>query len=61
MTRQRILYRAQNGLPLSKAVHNKEFIPVNPSEAKKKLNADNIGLFDDEYDQKKEDDFFEHE
>jgi hypothetical protein len=61
MTRQRILYRAHNGIPLAKITQNKEFIPANKSQAKTTIKADNIGLFDDEYDLKKEHDFFEHQ
>lgn len=61
MTRQRILYRAHNGLPLAKVTQNKEFIPANRMEAKKAIKATNIGLYDDEYDLKKEHDFFVHQ
>lgn len=61
MTRQRILYRAQNGLPLAKITQNKEFIPANKQEAKSTIKNKNIGLYDDEYDLKKEHDFFEHQ
>jgi hypothetical protein len=59
MTRQRILYRAHNGLPLAKVTQNKEFIPANRAEAKGAIRAKNFGLFDDEYDYKKEHDFNE--
>lgn len=58
MTRQRILYRAHNGLPLAKVTQNKEFIPANRTEAKQAIKATNAGLYDDEYDLKKEHDFF---
>jgi hypothetical protein len=61
MTRQRILYRAHNGLPLAKVTQNKEFIPANRMEAKKAIKSTNVGLFDDEYDYKKEHDFNEHQ
>ena len=54
--RQRILYRAANGMPLKKFAKNIEFVPCNPSQAKSKIkaNTDTVGLFGDEYDLKKQ-------
>jgi hypothetical protein len=40
---------------------NLDFIPANPGQAKDQIMAKNIGLFDDEYDLKKEHDFFENQ
>ena len=51
--RQKILYRAENGLPLHKAVHNNDFVPPSNIGAKDEIAAKNFGLFDDEYDLKK--------
>ena len=46
---------------MQKVTQNKEFIPSNKSEAKNVLKANNFGLYSDEYDLKKEHDFFEHQ
>ena len=56
-TRERILYRGENGLPMNKITHNQQFIPCNPTQAKNKLSADNFGLFQDHYESKRMHDY----
>ena len=46
---------------MSKITHNQEFIPCNPSEAKKKTAADNFGLFSDHYEAKRMHDYEQHQ
>ena len=57
-SRQRVLYRAENGIPLQKATHNVDFVPPNLEKAKDNMKSKNWGLFDDEYDLKKQHDFY---
>ena len=57
-SRQRVLYRAENGLPLPKATNQVDFYPPNLEMAKKNMMSTNIGLFDDEYDLKKKHDYY---
>ena len=52
--RQKILYRAENGIPLHKAVHNNDFVPPSCPGAKDGISSKNFGLFDDHYDSKVE-------
>lgn len=59
--RQKILYRAENGVPLQKTNRNVEFVPPSIAAAKKDIEAANFGLFDDEYDLKRQHDYYTHE
>lgn len=59
--RQKILYRAENGMPLHKAVHNNDFVPPSCPGAKDEISSKNFGLFDDEYDLKREHEFYTHQ
>ena len=56
-TRERILYRGENGLAMSKITHNQEFVPCNPVEARQNLAADNFGLYSDHYESKRMHDY----
>jgi len=60
-TRERILYRGENGLPLNKITHNEEFVPCNPGEAKKKILSDNFGLYDDDFEAKRKHDVHQYQ
>jgi hypothetical protein len=42
---------------MNKITHNEEFIPCNPSQAKKNLAADNFGLYSDHYESKRMHDY----
>lgn len=48
-------------MPLHKAVHNNDFVPPNCPGAKDEIASKNFGLFDDEYDLKKQHDYYTHE
>jgi len=60
-TRERILYRGENGLPMNKITHNEEFVPCNPGEAKKKIKAGNFGLYEDHYESKRMQDYEQYQ
>jgi len=47
-TRQKILYRAENGIPLPKATRIETFVPPNISGAKEEIESKNFGLHDNE-------------
>ena len=53
-TRQKILYRAENGKPLHRMQKNLNFIPSGVSEARDTLRHKTGGLYLEEYDLKKE-------
>ena len=57
-SRQRVLYRAENGIPLQKVTQHTDFYPPNLQRAKKDMQAKNFGLFDDEYDLKRQHDYY---
>ena len=46
---------------MNKITHNQEFLPCNPTQARGKIAADNIGIYHDHYDLKRMHDYEQHQ